>query len=98
MDQSPNIDFTWIQIQTNKIKSVAFYEGENSIVEFSIGSKFKQYCGFYYSEDDVPVAFQNAPVELQQLETDKWEWKAEGDNKGKTIKIKDNWYYYEAMF
>jgi len=80
----------------NKIKSVAFYEGENSIVEFSIGSKFKQYCGFYYSEDDVPVAFQNAPVELQQLETDKWEWKAEGDNKGKTIKIKDNWYYYEA--
>ena len=82
----------------NKIKSVAFYEGENSIVEFSIGSKFKQYCGFYYSEDDVPVAFQNAPVELQQLETDKWEWKAEGDNKGKTIKIKDNWYYYEAMF
>ena len=80
----------------NKIKSVVFYEGENSIVEFSIGSKFKQYCGFYYSEDDVPVAFQNAPVELQQLETDKWEWKAEGDNKGKTIKIKDNWYYYEA--
>ena len=82
----------------NKIKSVAFYEGENSIVEFSIGSKFKQYCGFYYSEDDVPVSFQNAPIELRQLETDEWEWNAEGDNKGKTIKIKDNWYYYEATF
>jgi len=80
----------------NKIKSVYVYKSENNIVEFSIGSKVKQYCGFYYSEDDVPVAFQNAPVELQQLETDKWEWKAEGDNKGKTIKIKDNWYYYEA--
>ena len=24
--------------------------------------------------------------------------KAEGDNKGKTIKIRDNWYYYEATF
>ena len=80
----------------NKIKSVYVYKSENNIVEFSIGSKVKQYCGFYYSENDVPVAFQNAPVELQQLETDKWEWKAEGDNKGKTIKIKDNWYYYEA--
>jgi len=82
----------------NKIKSVSFYEDENSIVEFSIGSKVKQYCGFYYSENDVPVAFQNAPVELNEIESNEWEWKAEGDNKGKTIKIKDNWYYYEAMF
>jgi len=82
----------------NKIKSVSFYEGENSIVEFSVGSKVKQYCGFYYSENDVPAAFQNAPVELQQIGRNEWEWKAEGDNKGKTIKIKDKWYYYEATF
>ena len=82
----------------NKIKSVSVYEGENNIVEFSVGSKVKQYCGFYYSENDVPVAFQNALVELQLIEKNEWEWKAEGDNKGKTIKIKDNWYYYEATF
>ena len=80
----------------NKIKSVSVYEGENNIVEFSVGSKVKQYCGFYYSENDVPVAFQNALVELQLIEKNEWEWKAEGDNKGKTIKIMDNWYYYEA--
>ena len=80
----------------NKIKSVSVYESENNIVEFSVGSKVKQYCGFYYSENDVPVSFQNAPIELQQIKTAEWEWIAEGDNKGKTIKIKDNWYYYEA--
>ena len=82
----------------NKIKSVSVYEGENNIVEFSVGSKVKQYCGFYYSANNVPVAFQNAPVELKEIESNEWEWKAEGDNKGKTIKIKDKWYYYEATF
>ena len=82
----------------NKIKSVSVYEGENDIVEFSVGSKVKQYCGFYYSEDDVPVSFQNAPVEFKEIESNEWEWRAEGDNKGKTIKIKNNWYYYEATF
>ena len=82
----------------NKIKSVSVYEGENDIVEFSVGSKVKQYCGFYYSANNVPVVFQNAPVELKEIEANEWEWKAEGDNKGKTIKIKDKWYYYEATF
>lgn len=82
----------------NKIKSVSVYEGENNIVEFSVGSKVKQYCGFYYSANNVPVVFQNAPVELKEIESNEWEWKAEGDNKGKTIKIKDKWYYYEATF
>ena len=80
----------------SEISSIDVFAGENTIVEFSVRNITKQYSGFYYSIDDVPTAYQSAPIELFEIENEVWEWKAEGDNKGKTIKIKDNWYYYEA--
>jgi len=82
-----------------KVKAINVYTNEKTtIVEFAMNSFTKQYSGFYYSTNNVPAAFQNADIALNQIEDNIWEWKATGDNKGKTIKIADNWYYYEASF
>ena len=83
-------------------KSVNTWEGEHTMVEFLIsasgfGSE-TTYYGCYYSPDDVPLAFQNLDVELTQCGHDSWKWYGEGDNAGKTMKIMDNWYYFEASF
>lgn len=83
----------------NKIDSVNVFEGNNTtIVEFCVNSLRKQYSGFYYSVDNIPVAYQNAPMELVHIEENVWEWDAVGDNFGRTIKITDYWFYYEARF
>lgn len=78
------------------IKTIRVFDGENKIVQFDMTSFIKQYCGFYYSPKDIPVAFQNSNVELNEIKDNTWEWKSTGDNIGKTIKIIDNWYYFEA--
>lgn len=77
-------------------KYVNTWEGEHSMVEFLIGSIGDAYYGCYYSPDDVPLAFQNTEAELTQCGHDSWKWSAEGDNSGKTMKIMDHWYYFEA--
>lgn len=78
------------------------WEGEHTMTEFilftsGVGSE-TTYYGCYYSWDDVPLAFQNLDVSLTQCGHDSWKWKDEGDNWGKTRKIMDNWYYFEASF
>lgn len=78
------------------------WEGEHSMTEFLIsasgfGSE-STYYGCYYSPDDVPLAFQNVDVTLTQCGHDSWKWSADGDNNGKTQKIIDHWYYFEAEF
>ena len=83
-------------------KYVNTWEGEHSMVEFLISSSGfgseTTYYGCYYSPDDVPLAFQNTVAELTQCGHDSWKWSAEGDNEGKTMKIMDHWYYFEASF
>ena len=79
-------------------KCVNTWEGEHSMVEFLIGTRGGDYYGCYYSPDDVPLAFQNTEAELTQCGHDSWKWSTEGDNHGKTIKIMDHWYYFEASF
>ena len=83
-------------------ESVNTWEGEHSMVEFLISSSGfgseTTYYGCYYSPDDVPLAFQNTEAELTQCGHDSWKWSAEGDNEGKTMKIMDHWYYFEASF
>ena len=83
-------------------KYVNTWEGEHSMVEFLISSSGfgseTTYYGCYYSPDDVPLAFQNTETELTQCGHDSWKWSAEGDNEGKTMKIMDHWYYFEASF
>lgn len=56
--------------------------------------------GCYYSPDDVPLPFQNMNVELMHDGHYYWKWDEEsGDtNHGKTSKIKDKWYYFEATY
>ena len=79
-------------------KYVNTWEGEHSMVEFLITTRGDTYYGCYYSPDDVPLAFQNTAAELTQCGHDSWKWSAEGDNAGKTMKIMDHWYYFEASF
>jgi hypothetical protein len=74
------------------------WEGEHSMVEFLVTTRGDTYYGCYYSPDDVPLAFQNTAAELTQCGHDSWKWSAEGDNSGKTMKIMDHWYYFEASF
>lgn len=78
------------------------WDGENPMTEFmlsgwGIGSDTRYY-GCYYSPNNVPLPFQNAPVELSQDGHEYWTWQAEGDNYGNTTKIRDHWYYFEASF
>jgi len=72
------------------------WEGEHTMVEFLITARGDTYYGCYYSPDDVPLAFQNTDAKLTQCGHDSWKWSADGDNAGKTIKIMDHWYYFEA--
>lgn len=85
-----------------EIKRISVYNDDNTIVEFSTGGSgmvpSSTYIGFYYSENDTPAAFQNEKFDLKKIGKNKWEWKEDGDNHGITIKIRDNWYYYEASF
>ena len=52
----------------------------------------------YYSPDDVPLSFQNCNIALIGDGKGGWTWSAEGDNHGRTKKIFDKWYYFEASF
>lgn len=74
----------------------------NTIVEFMVKGyglvPSSTYIGFYYSENDIPAAFQNENRELNKIKQNRWEWIGTGDNHGITIKIRNNWYYYEASF
>lgn len=83
-------------------KSVNTWPGEHSMVEFLISGSglgsATSYYGCYYSPDDVPLAFQNMDVTLTQCGHDSWKWSGKGDNRGKTMKIMDHWYYFEATF
>ncbi len=80
----------------------SYVHSNNTIVEFHQGGSglvsSSTYYGFYYSENDIPASFQNSREELTEYEQNKWSWKGVGDNHGSTIKIRDNWYYFEASF
>lgn len=85
-----------------EIKRISVYKEDNTIVEFLTRgygmAPSSKYIGFYYSENDTPVAFQNEKFDLNKIGKNKWEWKQNGDNHGITIKIRNHWYYYEASF
>lgn len=76
------------------------WEGKSghSMLEFVLMSPGNSYYGCYYSPDDIPLAFQNVNVEFIQCGHDSWRWNDEGDNHGKTRRIKEQWYYFEASF
>ena len=84
------------------VTTVNLWTGENTILEFMTSScriaSASQYCGFYYSVNGVPAAFQGVEVKLNQQEDGWWEWHGEGDNGGRTKQIEENWYIFEAHF
>ena len=79
------------------IRAINVYHGVHTIVQFDLPSLTNQYTGYYYSPDDVPLAFQAADVPL--TETDEgWTWQGEGDNHGTTQRIAECWFRYTAEF
>ena len=84
------------------VNDVSCWNENGSFVDFnyySIGlsSVGGTHYGFYYSPDDTPAAYGGKDVRLV-LEEDGWFWNCEDEGSGYTMKIMDNWYYYEASF
>ncbi len=79
-----------------------YWNGDHPIIQYDMVSEgllpSAKYYGFFYSFDDVPVAFQNAKDALTPISDNEWEWKGSGDNGGIVRKIESNWYYFEAAF
>lgn len=78
------------------------FRGSYDMVQFYYGgfgiAPASKYYGFYYSPADVPLPYQNGPIELFKTKKG-WGWAEKGrDNGGKTIRIMKCWFYYEAWF
>ena len=78
------------------IPAVNHWPGQHPMVEYILLTGFGYY-GFYYSPDDVPLAFQNVPVPLEES-SNGWQWQAEGDDRGSTHRLSPGWFYFEAHF
>ena len=78
------------------IPAVNHWPGQHPMVEYILFTG-SGYYGFYYSPDDVPLAFQNAPISLEETPTG-WQWRGEGDDHGSTRRLSPHWYYFEAYF
>ncbi len=79
-------------------KSVNSWNAVHPMTEFVIMSFGNTYYGCYYSPDDVPLAFQNKEVPLNQEGKNTWKWESEEDNRGLTSKIRECWYFFSASF
>ena len=80
-----------------EISYVNHWSGTHPMVEYILFTGGGQYCGFYYSPDDVPLAFQNTPCTLRQ-DGAVWSWSADGENKGTTGRIRAQWFWFEVQF
>lgn len=74
------------------------FPGKQDIVQFSYGHSGFRYYGFYYAPQDQPAAYQNADCPLTPAGKHTWEWSDGTDNGGRTVKIMEKWYFYEAWF
>ena len=78
------------------------FPGEHRIVQFFSGgfglTPSSTYCGFYYSEDGVPAAYQNVDVPLTPAGEGEWRWSDGTDNGGMTRRITEHWFSYRAWF
>ncbi len=84
------------------ITQVNEWSDENPILEFMTDgfgiASASTYKGFYYSVNDVPVAFQGGNEQLTYTDDGWYEWAGVGDNGGRTKQIDGNWYVFEAHF
>ncbi len=98
-----SLNNTLKDLKYKNVKIEGQYSGDHEIVQFLYNAvgivPSSGYYGFYYSPDDKPATFQNVDFPLNAIGNDEWEWSEVGtDNRGKTIRIKECWYYYEAWF
>lgn len=74
---------------------------EDDLVEFHTGGAGlvanSTYYGFYYSPDNSHKTFQGADIPLNVNE-DLADWYGEGDNWGKSTRLIDKWFWFEANF
>lgn len=79
---------------------VSCYSRDN-MVEFSVGGKGlvsnSTYWGFYYSPDNTHKVYQGADIPLNVNEN-LADWYGEGDNWGKSIRLIEKWFWFEASF
>ena len=73
------------------------WAGEHDMWEFILWTRGSRYYDCYYSPDDVPLAFQNTDVALEDADA-VWHWYGEGDNRGSTWRIRSHWYGFQAHF
>ena len=78
------------------IPAVNHWPGQHPMVEYILFTG-PGYYGFYFSPDDIPLAFQNAHISLEETSTG-WQWQGEGDDHGSTRRLSPHWYYFEAYF
>lgn len=77
-------------------KSFNFWDGEHPMMEFILFTRGGTYYGCYYSPDNVPLSFQNTEIGLTQTAKTEWSWQDNGDNRGRTFRIIDKWFYFDA--
>lgn len=77
---------------------------EDGMVEFRTGgfglAPSSTYKGFYYSEDNTHKVFSAADEDAVTMEIsgDSAYWSDGTDNHGKSVRITENWFWYEASF
>lgn len=80
------------------IKKFDVWPDDHDMVEFHLFGTMNVQYGCYYSFDDVPLPFQNAPLSLSRESESEWTWRDQWNNHGRTRKLSDHWYYFEAHF
>jgi len=77
------------------------YYPEDRLVEFHTGGaglvSNSTYWGFYYSPDNAHKVFQGADTHLN-VNGNLADWYGEGDNWGKSTRLLDKWFWFEASF
>lgn len=74
---------------------------EDELVEFQTGGAGlvfnSTYLGFYYSPNNTHKVFQGADLQLN-VNDNLADWYGDGDNWGRSIRLIDKWFWYEANF
>ena len=73
----------------------------DGLVEFHTGGaglvSNSTYLGFYYSKDNAHKVFQGANIPLN-VNKNVADWYGEGDNWGKSMRLIEKWFWFEANF
>ena len=85
-----------VDIFTKKIKILCVndWPGQHSMVEYVFIEQGGRLYGFYYSPDNVPLAFQNAALPLEET-PDGWRWR-DGRGSGETRQLAPRWFLFSA--